>query len=135
VTAQFPRGPAIPSPGLGWLAGRRPQGGADGPAEALARRADTRWVHLTSGGTGVICLLEARSAQQRDALFLHGLPGSRRLVQVTAYLILPNYTAFRRQGIRQALSGGQLSAPAGHEAPVRSQAMASAARRRPARPA
>jgi hypothetical protein len=89
-------------------------------------------VHRTSGGTGATCLLEGRSAQQRDALFLHGLPGSWRVVQTTAYSILPNYTAFRRQGIQQALSGGQLSALAGHGAPVRSPALASAARPRPA---
>ena len=54
-------------------------GGADSIAEALARRPDTRWVHLASGGTEIICTLQARTEEQRDALFLHGLPGSRRV--------------------------------------------------------
>jgi DNA-binding Lrp family transcriptional regulator len=106
-------------------------GGADGLAEALARRVDTKWVHLTSGGTEVICLLEARSAQQRDALFLHGLPGSRRVVQITAYSILHNYTPFPWQGIRRALSDRQLSALAEDEARIRLQAQAATARLQP----
>jgi DNA-binding Lrp family transcriptional regulator len=106
-------------------------GGADGLAEALARRADTKWVHLTSGGTEVICLLEARSAQQRDALFLHGLPGSRRVVQITAYSILHNYTPFPWQGIRRALSDVQLSSLGEHEVPMRPQTTASPARLQP----
>jgi DNA-binding Lrp family transcriptional regulator len=103
-------------------------GGADSLAEALARREDTKWVHLTSGGTEVVCLLEARSSQQRDALFLHGLPGSRRVVQITAYSILHNYTPFAWQGIRRALSAGQLSALAEHDEPARSQAAPGTAR-------
>ena len=44
-------------------------GGADSIAEALARRPDTRWVHLASGGTEIICTLQARTEEQRDALF------------------------------------------------------------------
>jgi DNA-binding Lrp family transcriptional regulator len=94
-------------------------GGADGLAEALARRPDTKWVHLTSGGTEVLCFLEARTAEQRDALFLHGLPGSRRVVQITAYSVVHNYTPFPWRGIRQALSPGQLDslAPAPAAAP------------------
>ena len=50
-------------------------GSADSIAEALARRPDTRWVRLASGGTEIVCTLQARTPEQRDALFLHGLPG------------------------------------------------------------
>jgi DNA-binding Lrp family transcriptional regulator len=67
-------------------------GAADTIAEALARRADTKWVQLASGGTEIICFLEARTPEERDALLLRGLPGSRRVVQISAHSILHNFT-------------------------------------------
>ncbi len=84
-------------------------GGADSIAAALARRPDTQWVHLASGGTEVICVVEARTPEQRDALFLRGLPGSRRVVQVSAHSIVHNYTLRAWKGIRTALSPAQLA--------------------------
>ena len=83
-------------------------GGADSIAEALARRADTRWVHLASGGTEIICTLTARTEEQRDALFLRGLPGSRRVVQISAHSILYNFTPGPWREITRALSPAQL---------------------------
>src|SRR6202046_3748522 len=83
-------------------------GGADSIAEALARRPDTKWVRLASGGTEIICVVEARDPEQRDALFLRGLPGSRRVVQISAHSILHNYTPKAWHGIRSALSPEQL---------------------------
>src|ERR1700735_199417 len=84
-------------------------GSADSLAEALARRPDTKWVRLASGGTEIICVVEARDPEQRDALFLRGLPGSRRVVQISAHSILHNFTPHAWQGIRQALSAEQLA--------------------------
>jgi len=84
-------------------------GSADSIAEALARRPDTRWVNLASGGTEIICTLQARTPEQRDALFLRGLPGSRRVVQISAHSILHNFTPGAWHGIRQALSAEQLA--------------------------
>jgi DNA-binding Lrp family transcriptional regulator len=84
-------------------------GGADSIAEALARRPDTKWVNLASGGTEIICTLQASTPEQRDALFLRGLPGSRRVVQISAHSILHNFTPGAWQGIRQALSAEQLA--------------------------
>jgi DNA-binding Lrp family transcriptional regulator len=83
-------------------------GGADSIAEALARRADTRWVHLASGGTEIVCTLTARTEEQRDALFLRGLPGSRRVVQISAHSILYNFTPGPWREITRALSPAQL---------------------------
>ncbi len=83
-------------------------GSADSIAEALARRPDTKWVNLASGGTEIICTLVASTPEQRDALFLRGLPGSRRVVQISAHSILHNFTPFAWHGIRQALSDEQL---------------------------
>ncbi len=84
-------------------------GSADSIAEALARRPDTRWVHLASGGTEIVCTLQARTPEQRDALFLHGLPGSRRVVQISAHSILHNFNPGPWQGVSQALSAAQLA--------------------------
>ena len=83
-------------------------GGADSIAEALARRPDTRWVHLASGGTEIICTLQARTEEQRDALFLQGLPGSRRVVQISAHSILHNFNPGPWREATRALSPGQL---------------------------
>jgi len=84
-------------------------GGADSIAEALARRPDTRWVHLASGGTEVVCTLQARTEEQRDALFLRGLPGSRRVVQISAHSILHDFTPGPWREATRALSAAQLA--------------------------
>ena len=84
-------------------------GAADTIAEALARRADTKWVQLASGGTEIICFLEARTPEERDALLLRGLPGSRRVVQISAHSLLHNFTPKAWQGVTQALSEAQLA--------------------------
>jgi DNA-binding Lrp family transcriptional regulator len=83
-------------------------GSADAIGEALARRPDTKWVNLASGGTEIICTLQASTPEQRDALFLRGLPGSRRVVQISAHSILHNFTPYAWHGVRQALSAEQL---------------------------
>ncbi len=93
-------------------------GSADSIAEALARRPDTRWVRLASGGTEIVCTLQARTPEQRDALFLHGLPGSRRVVQISAHSILHNFNPGPWQGVSQALSTAQLAKLAGLASPA-----------------
>ena len=97
---------------LGWvdwfLRLQTTPGSADSIAEALARRPDTAWVHLASGGTEVSCMLEERSAEQRDALLLRGLPGSRRVVQISAHSILHNFTPGPWRELTRALSPAQL---------------------------
>ncbi len=111
---------------LGWtdwyLRLQTTPGGADSIAEALARRSDTRWVHLASGGTEVICTLQARTEEQRDALLLHGLPGSRRVVQISAHSILHDFTPGPWQEATRALSAAQLAKlppPASQDPPGR----------------
>jgi DNA-binding Lrp family transcriptional regulator len=102
-------------------------GGADSIAEALARRPDTRWVHLASGGTEIICTLQARTEEQRDALFLHGLPGSRRVVQISAHSILHDFAPGPWQEATRALSAAQLAKlprPAGQDPPARAAMLA-----------
>ncbi|MEU6864388.1 AsnC family transcriptional regulator [Streptomyces sp. NPDC046876] len=57
-------------------------------AEALARRPDSAWVKLTSGGTEIHCLTKARTSQDRDLLLLEKLPRTRRVTGVSAQTIL-----------------------------------------------
>jgi DNA-binding Lrp family transcriptional regulator len=98
---------------LGWvnwfLRLQTTPGSAETMAEALARRSDTRWVSIASAGTEIICEFEARTAEQRDALFLRGLPGSRRIVQISAHSILHNYVPHAWPELTKALSADQLA--------------------------
>jgi DNA-binding Lrp family transcriptional regulator len=57
-------------------------------AKALAKRTDTFWVHLMSGGTEISCLQQVRSP---DELLLDRLP--RRLVDVSAHSILRGFAS------------------------------------------
>jgi DNA-binding Lrp family transcriptional regulator len=56
--------------------------------EALARRTDTRWVSLISGGTEIFCLAQAAAPGHDEALLLQKLPRTPRVVQVTAHAML-----------------------------------------------
>ncbi len=84
-------------------------GSAQRIADTLAQRPDTRWVRLYSGGTEIVCTLQARTPEQRNALFLQGLPGSRHVTAITAQMILHVFTPVAYQGYN-ALSPGQLAA-------------------------
>jgi DNA-binding Lrp family transcriptional regulator len=55
--------------------------------EALARRNDTRWVSLLSGGTEIFCAVQA-AAPGDDTVLLQKLPRTPRVVQVTAHAML-----------------------------------------------
>ncbi|MFE9412627.1 Lrp/AsnC family transcriptional regulator [Streptomyces sp. NPDC006704] len=57
-------------------------------AEALARRADTSWVSLSSGGTEVTCAVRTESEADSEALLLAKLPGTPRVEGVTAHSVL-----------------------------------------------
>jgi DNA-binding Lrp family transcriptional regulator len=84
-------------------------GSADSIAQALARRPDTRWISLASGGTEITCVLQARAREDRDDLFLRGLPGSRRVIQITAQSILCVYSPVEWVGITSTLSAAQVA--------------------------
>ena len=84
-------------------------GSADGVAQALARRRDTRWITLASGGTEIACVLQARAPEERDDLFLRGLPGSRRVTQITAQSLLCVYSPVEWAGITSTLPADQVA--------------------------
>jgi DNA-binding Lrp family transcriptional regulator len=85
-------------------------GSAQRIADTLAQRPDTRWVRLYSGGTEIVCTLQARTPEQRNALFLHGLPGSRHVTAITSQMILHVFTPVAYVGYASALSPVQLAA-------------------------
>jgi DNA-binding Lrp family transcriptional regulator len=85
-------------------------GSAQRIADSLAQRPDTRWVRLYSGGTEIVCTLQARTPEQRNALFLRGLPGSRHVTGITAQSILHVFSPVAYVTYTSALSPDQLAA-------------------------
>ncbi|WP_329363283.1 AsnC family transcriptional regulator [Streptomyces sp. NBC_00669] len=92
-----------------WLVRLRCTPGSTGAiAAALTRRVDTRWVQLASGGTEVVCVVQARTAEQRDALFLEGIPNSRRVVHISAHSLLRTFSSPTWPVFTSALTDAQL---------------------------
>ncbi|MEU7402825.1 Lrp/AsnC family transcriptional regulator [Streptomyces sp. NPDC044948] len=60
-------------------------------ADALARRPDTTWVTLASGGTELYCALNTRSADERNALLLRKLPRTPHVLSVSAHCMMRIY--------------------------------------------
>ncbi|MFC5823079.1 AsnC family transcriptional regulator [Nonomuraea insulae] len=64
-------------------------------AEALARRSDTFWVHLLSGGTEISCGTSQRTAQERESLLLGKLARTNRVLSVSAHRTLHTFVGGR----------------------------------------
>ncbi|MGW3353540.1 Lrp/AsnC family transcriptional regulator [Nonomuraea rubra] len=64
-------------------------------AEALARRDDTVWVRLLSGGTEIACGVQAGGDQDGDELLLKKLPRTPRLVAMSAHATLHVFAGWR----------------------------------------
>ncbi|GAA4236405.1 Lrp/AsnC family transcriptional regulator [Actinomadura meridiana] len=60
-------------------------------AEALARRPDTSWVSLTSGGTEIACTVRTQNEADSEALLLAKLPRTSRVEGVTAHSVLHTF--------------------------------------------
>lgn len=60
-------------------------------ASALARRDDTSWVDLLSGGTEISAGMHARTDRDRDELLLQRLPHTTAVVSITAHSVLHVY--------------------------------------------
>ncbi|MEU7135069.1 AsnC family transcriptional regulator [Streptomyces sp. NPDC046261] len=80
-------------------------------ADALARRPDTGWVKIFSGGTEVGCLVSSRTWEDHEALLLRKLPRTQQVTGVSAQSMLHRYTdgANRRLGLAE-LSDEQIAA-------------------------
>jgi DNA-binding Lrp family transcriptional regulator len=57
-------------------------------ATALARRADTSWVRILSGGTEINCITRTRAQADEGDLLLQKLPRTARVTAVTAHCVL-----------------------------------------------
>lgn len=60
-------------------------------AEALARRPDTAWVRLGSGGTEISCAARSQTREETDALLLHKLHRTPRIVGISAHCLIHVY--------------------------------------------
>lgn len=60
-------------------------------AEALARRPDTSWVSLTSGGTEIVCTVRTENEADSEALLLAKLPRTPRVEGMTAHSVLHSF--------------------------------------------
>jgi DNA-binding Lrp family transcriptional regulator len=78
-------------------------------AEALARRSDTSWISLSSGGTEITCMVKPADGRSRHDLLLRQLPSSRRIVAMTAQSVLHMFRggASHWAGATQALTAAQ----------------------------
>ncbi|GHG98514.1 Lrp/AsnC family transcriptional regulator [Streptomyces rubradiris] len=60
-------------------------------AEALARRPDTYWIGLCSGGTEIACITRPRSPGDHDDLLLGKLPRTPSVVEIRAQQLLHRF--------------------------------------------
>ncbi|MFF4013900.1 Lrp/AsnC family transcriptional regulator [Streptomyces sp. NPDC001843] len=73
----------------GWLVRVRcTPDAASSIGEALARRTDTTWIHLSSGGTEISCLVRTRGLGLDDSPLLQKLPRTPQVVDVSAHCLL-----------------------------------------------
>jgi DNA-binding Lrp family transcriptional regulator len=81
-------------------------------ADALARRPDTSWVQLTSGGTEISCRVQPIDPGSGHDLLLRQLPASRRIVAVSAHSLLHMFRggASHWPGATEALTQEQAAA-------------------------
>ncbi|MBC3839684.1 Lrp/AsnC family transcriptional regulator [Streptacidiphilus sp. 4-A2] len=80
-------------------------------AGALAGRADTRWVRLASGGTEVVCVVQADSGWDRDAFLPSKLPATRSVTAISAYAVMHVFRGGPTswQGVTRALSDDEVA--------------------------
>jgi DNA-binding Lrp family transcriptional regulator len=94
-------------------------------AEALAKRRDTSWIGLASGGTEVLCATRPRHPADHDDLLLGKLPRTPSVVEIRAHQLLHRFYGGSSGWIRKfgALTGEQIAAlrtaPEAHPAPPR----------------
>ncbi len=76
---------------------------------ALARRPDTSWVRLASGGTEIHCLFQPRGPEERDTLLLDRLTGSRRVLGVSAHALLHTFSSVAWPELTRALTAPEIA--------------------------
>ena len=76
---------------------------------AEERTDDTHWVRLASGGTEVVCNVQAEGERDRDALLLKKLPATRPVTGINAYCVMHTFLGGPTswQGVTRALTEQQ----------------------------
>ncbi|GGL80568.1 transcriptional regulator [Streptomyces fumigatiscleroticus] len=83
-------------------------------SDALARRPDTSWIGIASGGTEVIFGTRPRSPGDRDDLLLGKLPRTPRVMEIRAYQMLHRFDGgpsgwLRKSGVLTAAETAALA--------------------------
>ncbi|WP_203616220.1 AsnC family transcriptional regulator [Streptomyces sp. SID13726] len=60
-------------------------------SDALAKRPDTGWIGLASGGTEIVCMTRPRSPGEHDELLLGRLPRTPSVVEIRAHQLLHRF--------------------------------------------
>ncbi|MEV0636715.1 Lrp/AsnC family transcriptional regulator [Streptomyces sp. NPDC050619] len=60
-------------------------------SEALAKRPDTGWIALASGGTEIVCMTRPRNPGDHDELLLGKLPRTPTVMEIRAHQLLHRY--------------------------------------------
>ena len=86
-------------------------GSSEAIAKALAKRGDTSWVRIASGGTEVLCSILTPD-DDRESLLLERLPATKPITAISAYCVVHTFTGNQdgRQPVAKALSAGQIAA-------------------------
>ncbi|MET7388725.1 Lrp/AsnC family transcriptional regulator [Streptomyces sp. NPDC005529] len=86
--------------------------GVEAIADALAKRPDTAWIGLASGGTEVLCMTRPRSAGDRDDLLLGKLPRTPSILEIRAHQLIHRFFGGPDgwTGKFTALTGDQIAA-------------------------
>ncbi|MFJ9630029.1 Lrp/AsnC family transcriptional regulator [Streptomyces sp. NPDC101175] len=81
-------------------------------ADALARRPDTGWIGLASGGTEIVCLTRPRTPGDYDDLLLGKLPRTPSVMEIRAHQTLHRFYGGPTGWLRRfgALSDDQIAA-------------------------
>lgn len=79
-------------------------------ATALAKRDDTSWIYLVSGGTEVLCTTQVRSTSDRDDLLLAKLPRTQRVIAMSAHSLLAGFALPNAWGGLACLDADQVAA-------------------------
>lgn len=86
-------------------------GSSEAIAKALAKRSDTSWVRIASGGTEVLCSILTPD-DDRESLLLERLPATKPITAISAYCVVHTFTGNEDgwQPVATALSAEQIAA-------------------------
>ncbi|MCS0635028.1 Lrp/AsnC family transcriptional regulator [Streptomyces sp. LP05-1] len=98
---------------------------AESIGRALARRTDTTWVNLISGGTEISCSVRTPEPSRGDTLLLQRLPRTPRVVDVAAHCLLhvffgQNLSSINKTGPLTPEQAAALAPPAAPPPPAES---------------